>query len=149
VTTAYFVADDDFRRFARQAAARGVDVRILTSGAESDVKSTRLAARARYEELLAGGVRVFEYRPSMIHSKSIVVDGFCGAAGTMNLDNRSMAFNNECMFIALDPAFAAALERMFEDDLAHADEIDLATFRRRPWTAKLMEHGAHLMSRIL
>ena len=149
ITTAYFVADDDFRRLVKQAAARGVDVRILTAGEQSDVKSTLLAARARYEELLKGGVRVYEYRPSMVHAKSIVVDGAWGTAGTMNLDNRSMAFNNECTFMAFDPKFAAELERLFEADLAHSDEIDLATFSRRPWTTKLLEHGAHMLSRML
>jgi cardiolipin synthase A/B len=149
ITTPYFVADDDFRRFACAAARRGVDVRILTAGEQSDVKSTRYAARARYEELLEDGVRIWEYRPSMIHAKAIVVDGVWGTAGTMNLDNRSMAFNDECMYMAYDPAFVATLERMFEADLALADEIDLATFRRRPWATKLAEHFWHLLSRLL
>ena len=149
LTTPYFVADDDFRRFARDAARRGVDVRILTAGEQSDVKSTHYAARARYEELLEGGVRIYEYRPSMIHAKAMVADGVWGAAGTMNLDNRSMAFNDECMYMAFDPAFVATLERMFEADLAHADEVDLATFRRRGWPRKVVERVAHGMSRLL
>ena len=149
VTTAYFVADDDFRRLVREAVARGVDVRLLTSGEQSDVRSTRWAARARYEELLAAGVRVYEYRPSMMHAKTIVADGAWGTVGTLNLDNRSMAFNNECTFVALDRQLGGALERLFLDDLAHADEIDLATFRRRPWWQKAVEHGAHLLSRVL
>ena len=149
VTTAYFVADDDFRRLVKEAAGRGVDVRILTAGTSSDVRSTRYAARARYEELLACGVRVYEYEPSMIHAKTIVVDGVWATVGTMNLDNRSMAFNNECSFMALDREFARALERLFLDDLAYAREIDLPTFRRRPWWIRGVEQGAHLLSRIL
>ena len=149
VTTAYFVADDDFRRLVKEAAARGVDVRILTAGAQSDVRSTRYAARARYEELLACGVRIYEYGPSMIHAKTIVVDGAWSTVGTMNLDNRSMAFNNECAFMARDVAFAGALERLFLDDLAHAREIDLPSFRRRPWWERGVERAAHLMSRLL
>lgn len=149
MTTAYFVADDDFRRFAIAAAQRGVDVRILTAGDKSDVKSTRYAARARYEHLIEGGVRVYEYRPAMIHAKAIVVDGQWGSVGTMNLDNRSMAFNDEVMYMAFDPAFATTLERMFEADLEHADEIDLEKFRRRGWPVKIVEQVAHGMSRIL
>jgi cardiolipin synthase len=149
LTTPYFVADDDFRRLVKEARQRGVDVRLLTAGQQSDVKSTWYAARARYVELLECGVRIFEYTPSMIHAKTIVVDGAWGTVGTMNLDNRSMAFNNECTFLAFDPALAGALERMFTDDLAHAEEIDLATFRKRPLRARALEQGAHLLSRIL
>jgi cardiolipin synthase len=149
LTTPYFVADDDFRRFVRDAVRRGVDVRLLTAGEHSDVKSTRWAAHARYEELLEAGVRIWEYAPSMIHAKTIVVDGAWGTVGTVNLDNRSMAFNNECTFIAFDPELARGLERLFLEDLAHSREIELATFRRRPAWARLVEHGAHLVSRIL
>ena len=57
------------------SARRGVDVRVLTNGAQSDVKTTWLAGRSRYEVLLAAGVRIYEYRPTTIHSKTIVVDG--------------------------------------------------------------------------
>lgn len=149
LTTPYFVADDDFRRLVHDARRRGVDVRLLTAGTQSDVKSTHYAARARYEELLECGVRIFEYAPSMIHAKTIVVDGTWGTVGTMNLDNRSMAFNNECTFLAFDPALAAVLERMFAEDLALSQEIDLATFRTRPRWQRALEQGAHLLSRIL
>ena len=66
VETSYFVLDDDFRRLLLQAARRGVDVRIITAGDKSDVKTTTFAGRARYEELLAGGVRIYEYRAPTI-----------------------------------------------------------------------------------
>ena len=149
LTNSYFVPDDDFRRLVKQAVRRGVDVRILTAGSKSDVRSTHLAARARYEELLEAGVRVFEYQPSMIHAKSVVVDGVWCTVGTLNTDNRSMAFNNECNLVALDRTLGAALERLFEEDLGRSEEFDLARFRQRPWHHKLLERGAHLVSRIL
>ncbi|HVE80181.1 MAG TPA: phospholipase D-like domain-containing protein [Gemmatimonadaceae bacterium] len=149
ITNPYFVPDDDFRRFVTEAAARGVDVRILTAGRKTDVRSTYFAARARYEELLKGGVRIFEYLPSTLHAKTMVVDGVWGTVGTMNADNRSMAFNNESNLVALDPSFAKALEQLFHEDLGHAEEVNLETFRRRPWYTRPLEQGAHLMSRIL
>ena len=149
ITNAYFVPDDDIRRFLKDAVRRGTDVRVLSPGPSSDVRSTYLAARARYEELLEGGVRIWEYDPDMIHSKTMVVDGIWGMVGTMNLDNRSMAFNDECNLLVQDEAFAAALERMFLADLERSTEIDLETFRRRPWWQKGLELGAHGLSRIL
>ena len=149
ITNAYFVPDDDIRRFMKEAVARGTDVRVLAAGPNSDVASTYLAARARYEELLEKGVRIWEYDPDMIHAKTMVVDGTWGVVGTMNLDNRSMAFNDECNLLVRDERFAAELEAMFLADLEHATEIDLARFRKRPLWRKGLELGAHGLSRIL
>src|SRR5690349_22095704 len=72
VTNSYFVPDDDFRTLLKNAVKRGVDVRVLTVNKNTDVKTTWYAGRYRYEELLAAGVRIFEYQPTMMHSKTIV-----------------------------------------------------------------------------
>ena len=149
VTNPYFVPDDDMRRFLKDAARRGVDVRVLTVGRKSDVKSTHFAARARYEQLLVAGVRMYEYQASMIHAKTIVADGRWGMVGTINTDNRSMAFNNEVSLIVMDETFGDALTRMFMADLEYAQEIDLETFRRRPLWERPIEQAAHLVSRLL
>ena len=149
ITNSYFVPDDDFRRLVRQAVARGVDVRILTAGEESDVRSTHLAARARYEELLEGGVRIFEYQPSMVHAKTMVVDGAWCTVGTMNTDNRSMAFNDESNLVAFDRRLGASLERMYEQDLSRSREFHLDEFRQRPWYVRPAEQFYHMLSRIL
>ncbi|MFL5562388.1 MAG: phospholipase D-like domain-containing protein [Gemmatimonadaceae bacterium] len=149
VSNSYFVPDDDFRSLLIAAAKRGVDVRILTTSSETDVKTTWRAGRAHYEQLLSAGVKVYEYRPTMMHAKSIVVDGLWGGVGTMNFDNRSMVFNDEAMLVALDPVFGHQLDQIFMADLQYSDEMKLATFRKRPWTEKLMEQGAVLLSRVL
>ena len=149
IANAYFVPDDDFRRLLKQAAGRGVDVRILTAGKSTDVKSVRFAARSIYEELLAARVRIYEYRPSMMHAKTLVADGLWSSVGTLNADNRSMAFNDETNALVHDADFAARMEAVFRADLEHADEIDLPTFRRRPLWQHAAEHGAHLMQRLL
>jgi cardiolipin synthase len=107
------------------------------------------AGRARYEELLRNGVRIYEYVPTMMHAKAMVVDGLWGTIGSMNFDNRSLAFNNESNLVTLDPAFGAQMQRTFADDLRYAKEIRLEEFKRRRWTAKLMERGASLLSRLL
>src|SRR4029450_7854343 len=98
----YFVPNDDFCTLLINQAKRGVDVRILTVGSETDVKSTWYAGRALYEKLLEGGVKIYEYKPTMMHAKTIVVDGLWSSIGSMNFDNRSIAFNNESQILALD-----------------------------------------------
>ncbi|MBA3889747.1 MAG: hypothetical protein H0X64_04385 [Gemmatimonadaceae bacterium] len=149
IANAYFVPDDDFRGLLARAARRGVDVRILTVGEETDVKTTRYAARARYESLLASGVRIYEYQPSMMHAKTVVADGRFGTIGSMNFDNRSLAFNNESSLVVLDTAFAAQMERAFEADLQYSKEILLPEFRQRGWMERVLESGATMLSRLL
>lgn len=149
ITNSYFVPDDDFRRMLVLAAKRGVDVRVIASGPKTDVKSTYHAGRAIYSELLKGGVRVYEYMPTVLHAKTMVIDGAWGTIGTMNADNQSMAFNNESNLLVLDTTFAAALEKLFIEDLEHSKEITLDEFRKRPWYWRPVEHGAHLVARIL
>ena len=149
ITNSYFVPDDDFRKMLTAAARRGVDVRVLTAGEESDVMATTYASRARYEELLRGGVRIYEYKPVMIHSKTFVIDGLWSSIGTLNFDNRSLALNNESNLVALDGSLATAMTAMFFDDLAHSTEIKLEQFQRRSWRQKLLEQGANMLSRIL
>ena len=149
VTNAYFVPDDAFTDMLGQASERGVDVRILTSGPAGDVKSTWLAGRARYEKLLSRGVKIYEYRPTMVHSKTIVVDGFWCSIGTLNFDNRSLVFNDETLFLMLDEGMGSDMEQIFREDLPFADEILLDDFSRRPWHARLQEQLATRVSRLL
>ena len=149
ISTSYFVPDDDFRGLLLQAQKRGVDVRVLTAGDMSDVKTTTYAARARYEQLLEGGVRIFEYQPTMLHAKTFVVDGFWATIGSLNFDNRSIAFNNESNLVTLDSAVGARMDSIFLADLRYSREIKLAEFRERPRTRRLLEWSANLLSRLL
>jgi cardiolipin synthase A/B len=149
IANSYFVPDDDFRELLTRAAKRGVDVRILTAGPKTDVKTTWYAGRARYEELLRNGVRIYEYVPTMMHAKTMVVDSLWATIGSMNFDNRSLAFNNESNIVTLDSAIAAEMHRAFAEDLRYSKEIRLEEFKRRPWTAKVLERGASLLSRLL
>ncbi|HEX8850265.1 MAG TPA: phospholipase D-like domain-containing protein [Gemmatimonadaceae bacterium] len=149
ITNSYFVPDKDIRNLIADAARRGVDTRVLTAGSESDVKSTLYAGRARYEELLEAGVRVYEYRDTMMHAKSLVVDGRWAAVGSMNADNRSLSFNEETVLMMLDETLGAELERQFLRDLEHSDEIQLDAFRRRGAWERTKEHATHLVWRVL
>lgn len=149
IENSYFVPDDDFRRALEHAVARGVDVRVLTVSDKTDVKTTWYAGRYRYEELLSHGVRIYEYQPTMLHSKTIVADGVWSSVGSMNFDNRSLAFNNESNLVVLDTAFGAQMDSIFFDDLRYAKEIKLETFRKRSMWSRALEIGATLLSRLL
>lgn len=149
ISNSYFVPNDDFCNLLIDAVRRGVDVRVLTVGKKTDVKTTWYAGRALYEKLLAGGVRIYEYQPTMMHAKTIVVDALWSAIGSMNFDNRSIAFNNESQIVALDSGVGTKMEEIFLDDLKYSEEMKLDTFRKRPWTGKVLEWGAQKLRRIL
>jgi cardiolipin synthase len=149
ITNSYFVPDDDFRKMLTDAAKRGVDVRVLTAGDQTDVKTTTWASRARYEELLRGGVRLYEYQPVMVHAKTFVVDNYWSSIGTLNFDNRSLALNNESNLVMLDAPLGNAMTAMFFSDLEHAVEVKLETFMRRSLMERMLEAGSNILSRLL
>lgn len=149
VTNSYFAPNDYLCDLLRRAAGRGVDVRVLTTSRNTDRKAVWRAGRARYEELLAAGVRIFEYQPCMMHAKTLVVDGTWSAVGSLNLDNRGIALNSESTLIVHDRGLGDQMDALFAEDLTYAEEIRLETFRSRPRHERLLEHGASLLSRLL
>ena len=149
ITNSYFVPDKDFRRMLMGAAKRGVDTRILTVSHEGDVKSTWYAGRARYEDLLAAGVRIFEYQPVMMHAKTIFVDGLWSAVGSMNADNRSLSLNEETVLLCYDKTVAGTVEKHFLDDLQYCEEIKLEEFRRRGLWQRVKENVCYAFWRVL
>jgi cardiolipin synthase len=149
VTNPYFVPGRDFVQMLKRAAARGVDVRILTAGFRTDVKFVRWAGRALYDELLSAGVRIYEWQPTTLHAKTFVVDGVWSSIGSMNFDNRSLALNDETTLMVLDADVGKRMEEIFLDDLGHSQAIVLAQFRQRPWAHRILESGANLVSRLL
>ncbi|HEY8310212.1 MAG TPA: phospholipase D-like domain-containing protein [Gemmatimonadaceae bacterium] len=149
ITNSYFVPDEEFRDMLVQAVKRGVDVRVITAGDKSDVKTTVFAGRAYYDHLLRNGVRIFEYTPTMIHAKTIVADGEWSSVGSMNFDNRSMAFNNEANLDVLDPKFGAQMDSVFLDDLKYSREIKLPEWEKRSLYERVIEWGAEKLWRVL
>ena len=149
ITNAYFAPDDNFVDMLARAARRGVDVRILVGGPLTDIHMTRLAAHARYERLLSAGVRVYEYQPTTLHAKTFVADGVWVSIGTMNFDNRSLALNDESTLMVLDSAAGRRMEEVFLEDLRYSKAIDLATFRKRPWTRRVAEWFADQITPLL
>ena len=149
ITNAYFAPDENFLQLLMAAARRGVDVRLLLSGPRTDVRTARFAGRAWYDSLITAGARVYEYQPSPLHAKTFVVDGLWSSVGTMNFDNRSLALNDEATLMVLDSIAGRRMEAVFLDDLRYAQEIDLAAFRRRPWTERVAEWAANQITPLL
>ena len=124
LTSAYFVPRPAFTEALVEAAERGVDMRILVPGSHIDKEFVRTAGRASYDQLLDAGVRLFEYRPTMLHAKSLVVDGVWSCVGSVNFDNRSFQLHDEVALCVQSERFAGDLREQFEKDLEVSDEIE-------------------------
>jgi cardiolipin synthase A/B len=148
ITNAYFAPGHRAVKVLGEAAAQGVDVRLLLPG-KSDVPIARRAGHGHFGALLEQGVRIFEYQPAILHAKTLVADGLVSMVGSTNLDFRSFLFNAECDVLMLDAPTAAVLERAFLTDLETATEIRRDDWRRRPWTEKIGDRMARWLSPLL
>jgi cardiolipin synthase len=148
ITNSYFLPDAAIRRSLARRARGGVDVRVIVPGV-SDVPAVRHASRALYESMMRDGVRIFERQGPVLHAKSAVVDGVWSTVGSYNLDYRSYRLNLEVVVGIEDARFGAVMERAFEDDLAESLEVDLQTFRRRPYLGRFLEQFFHLFRKLL
>jgi cardiolipin synthase len=144
ITQSYFAPDDELMAAIRDAAARGVDVRILVAGF-SDSELLLNASRAYYAELLDAGVRVFESQEQILHAKTMVVDGYWATVGSSNLDYLSFLHNHEVNAVVLGAAFAGELEDVFRADLDNAVEIEAEQWRRRSLWQRAKELASYLI----
>ena len=119
----YFFPGRAFRRVLRQAARRGVRVRLLMQG-KVDYRIAALAARALYDEMLADGVRIFEYMPAFLHAKVALVDHHWATVGSSNIDPLSLLLNLEANVVVHDADFTRSLAREFDAAVAASQEID-------------------------
>ena len=144
ITTPYFVPDESLRKALMERAAAGVDVRVLSNSDHTDAKPVRLASHAYFEELLAAGVKIYEYEKTMLHSKHIVVDGVWCVVGSPNMDVRSKELNEENVLGIVDRGLGGELEKTFLEDQAGAREIRLEEWQQRGWFVRLVEQVAAL-----
>ncbi len=149
ISSAYFVPDSDTIRALEGAVRRGVDVRVIVPGEHSDVPIVRQASRLHYEGLLRRGIKIFEYQPTMMHAKTMVVDGIWTTVGSSNFDDRSFRLNDEVNVNVYDEPIAAQMEAMFFDDLAKSVEITSRKWLRRPVFDRLKESIAGMLKRQL
>lgn len=139
ITTPYFLPDKGLVHDLCRAVERGVRVRILVPGRKSDHVLTRSTSRGGYGPLLKAGAEVFEYQPSMIHAKVLIVDGLWAVVGSTNFDNRSFGINDEVNLAVRDEGFAARLESDMAHDLADSRRVSLNEWEHRPVTERAPE----------
>ena len=145
MTQAYFAPDPATASRLDRRCRRGVDVRIIVPSF-SDSGLIFHASRKDYDELLAGGVRIYEQRYAMLHAKSMVIDTALSMVGSANFDMRSFLHNNEVNAVVVGSEFAQRMEALFERDLRDTRELKLQTWRKRPWLDRFKEFASSLFS---
>ena len=123
IANAYFVPSDPILDLIGQKASKGVDVRVLAPGKKSDSKTSFGAQHVEYDSLLEKGVRIFEYQPSMMHAKTMLVDDDLALVSSMNLEPLSLTKLEEVALVVKDPGFATTLAGTFEADCRRAEEL--------------------------
>jgi cardiolipin synthase A/B len=140
IANSYFLPDEATAGLLVAAVKRGVDVRVIVpSDARSDVPSTKAAGRASFGPLLEGGVKIFEYRPTMFHLKTMVVDGLFSTVGSANFDDRSFHLNEELNLFVYDGTFAEQMKERYRHDLLQCRPYTLAMWRERSVKKRVTE----------
>jgi cardiolipin synthase A/B len=131
ITTPYLAPDEAMVDLLRRASQRGVSVELLVPGPRTDKEIARLAAERVYDDLLAAGIEIHEYGPTMIHAKVMTVDGVVSVVGSANLNTRSLAHDEEVDVVAFDPDVTAILDAHTDRDLESSHPVDPDTWNER------------------
>jgi cardiolipin synthase len=123
ISNAYFVPSEGILELLVAKASRGVDVRLLVPGKQSDSKTSFGVQQIEYGDLLERGVRIWEYTPVMMHSKTLLVDDALSLVGSINLEPLSLSKLDEAALVVEDPALAARLAESFVADCARGQEL--------------------------
>jgi cardiolipin synthase len=143
LTMAYFAPDPAMLKALTDAAGRGVDVELVLPS-YSDSWAIFHLGRSHYNELLRGGVKIFERQGALLHAKTVSIDGVWSTIGSTNLDSRSFLHNDEINAVILGRDFAAQMDAMFATDLSQSREIMLKSWRSRSWLYRVKERMARL-----
>ncbi len=149
LSAAYFVPDDLTIRTMIAAAKRGVRVRLITPGPIIDSDLVKAASRDRWPELLDAGVQIAEYKPTMYHVKTLIVDDILVSVGSTNFDNRSFSINDEANLNVMDPGFAAQMTEIYEQDWSRATPVTEHKFAQRPWYQRVSTWAVSLIDKQL
>lgn len=136
---AYFIPDDLITKALIAARHRGVRIRVLVPGKNTDSDAARFASKEGWGPLLLAGIGIWEYDPTMFHNKVLIVDGELVSVGSTNFDLRSFRLNDEASLNVYDREFAARMTEVFEGDLKPARRYTYETWERRPLKEKLIE----------
>lgn len=148
ITTPYFIPNESVVSALKNAVLRGVDVKLIVPR-RCDGALVNWAMRRYFDDLLAGGVKIYLYEAGMLHTKSISIDREVGVFGTLNIDNRSMHLNFELMMAIFDQSFVADLDLLTEDYIGKSSPLDPVRWRSRPISERLKEGASYLLSPLL
>jgi cardiolipin synthase len=149
ITSAYFVPTGIVRKALIRAVMRGVDVRILTNGINGNHQVTRWAGHVSYTPLLRNGIRIYEYEVTVLHAKVVTMDKVWSLLGSVNIDNRSLALNDEIAISFRDAKLTELLDVHFEEDLTQSKEIKLQYWLERGFHKKILMHASGIFRRQL
>ena len=144
IANPYFVPDRAAIDSFGAARDRGVRIRLMLTGRHNDTRLVRLNSVRLYGALLEAGVELYEFNRTMLHQKTMVVDGRWATVGSANFDSRSFSFNQESNLSFVDPTLVAELVRAFENDLSGCDRVSMPVWRQRGWPSRAAEIGASL-----
>jgi cardiolipin synthase len=136
---AYFIPDELISKALVAARKRGVKIRVLLPGENTDSDAARMASKAAWGPLLQAGVEIYEYNPTMFHNKMLIVDHLLVSVGSTNFDLRSFQLNDEASLNVYNPTFAAAMTEVFERDIKPTTRYTYETWARRGWKEKFEE----------
>ncbi|NJL87562.1 MAG: cardiolipin synthase B [Leptolyngbyaceae cyanobacterium SM1_1_3] len=137
IASPYLLPDRNTRKVLIKAAQRGIDVRILTMGSLSDKPYVYYASRELYGELLRSGIKIYEYQPSMMHAKLVLIDQDWISLGSANLDPRSFFHNDELNLSAAKSVLVSQLEQLFHQAFLKSQPVELTAWRSRSLWQKL------------
>lgn len=140
IASPYFVIDESSEWSLGDAVRRGVRVRIMTEGEHTDAMPVKYSSRRSYERLLSMGIELYEYQPTMFHTKVMIVDGTWSMFGSANFDNRSLELNDELNIAVHDDNLALRFRQLFDADLGRAKRLRLDTWTNRPLGEKGREY---------
>jgi len=140
IVSSYFVPCRSIRTALSRAAARGVLVRVVVPSQNTDMQSVRYASHAMYDYLLKKGIRLFEWKPSVLHAKLCMIDGKVSAIGSYNIDYRSWHYNLEIVTVVHSEDFTRQLEKRIEHDISFGcEEIKLPLWNNRSFLKRIVE----------
>ncbi|WP_140908805.1 phospholipase D-like domain-containing protein [Cognatiluteimonas lumbrici] len=139
LAAAYFIPDELVTKALVAARHRGVAIRVLVPGRNTDSDAARLASKSGWGPLLLAGIEIYEYEPTMFHNKMMIVDRELVSVGSTNFDLRSFRLNDEASLNVYDREFAERMTEVFEKDLVPTTRYTYETWKNRPWTEKLKE----------
>jgi cardiolipin synthase len=146
LSSSYFVPESLAIKALVRAARRGVIIQIITPGQYIDTQFVRRASRARWGKLLAAGIEIYEYRPTMYHCKMLIVDDFLVSVGSTNFDSRSFRLNDEANLNVYDEQFALQMAEVFDRDRTKSELVTLKKWKTRPLSEKLWERSISFLA---